>query len=189
MAIGNGAATRLLGIGVLGAGLGLQVLAGPAVAWASDDAADGPSAAAAPEAKASEPSRTAEATEPSTSKDVAEEPVSKTNADPEPSADPEPGADPEPSADPESSDALMKLGNAYYACNDKPEAVNAYRRAVTIEDAPADAHYLLARVLMDVGDSLEAAIQFKIYTQMEPKGEFASDALDALSGLRGDWPV
>ena len=40
MAIWNSSATRLLGVGALGAGLALQVLTGPAMAWASDDTAD-----------------------------------------------------------------------------------------------------------------------------------------------------
>ena len=90
MAIWNGSATRLLGVGALGAGLALQVLTGPAVAWASDDTADGPSAAAAAEPKASEAPPKAAATEPAETKDVVEEPDSKTKTDPEAAADPDP---------------------------------------------------------------------------------------------------
>ena len=83
------------------------------------------------------------------------------------------------------ADYLNSLGIAHSANQDLRAAEQAFRRAVKIRPAYAEAHYNLAKVLRLAGELDEALAEYQRAHALEPRAVFAQLGLAAVHRLRG----
>lgn len=82
--------------------------------------------------------------------------------------------------------AWNNLGNAYYELNYEDNAVEAYEEALRIKPNYALAHWNLALLLEQTGDSLEAIRHWQRYISLSAGEGDTAFARDRISALRGD---
>jgi CheY-like chemotaxis protein len=79
-------------------------------------------------------------------------------------------------ADPQSPEAWLMLGLARFDSNDTVGAHDAATRAAELAPNNGRVHLLLASIFLDEKDRPQAEAELKRYLELEPKGEFASEA-------------
>ena len=80
--------------------------------------------------------------------------------------------------DVECFEAYFNLGNIHHDLGRYPEALAAYRDALTINPAYPEAHFYLAVTLEKLGRSADARPHWRQYRDLAPDGEFVALATE-----------
>ena len=80
-------------------------------------------------------------------------------------------------------EAWNNLGSALDELNQIPEAMDAYRRAITLNPQYADPYHNLADMLDQTGQAKEAQRTWRFYLRLEPQGQWAEYSKQRLAAL------
>jgi len=77
------------------------------------------------------------------------------------------------------------LGSVYFLLGQSDKAVQAYKRALSIDPNYAESYFNLGLVYQEMGDRENAIAMFEKYLELDPDSSFAENARMFLQQLRG----
>ena len=80
---------------------------------------------------------------------------------------------------PQQGDTWRLIGRIYRSRGDEEQAVDAFRKALSIQDDNAAAHFDLGQLLYDTGNEKEAATHFQMVMRFAPESGYADQLVES----------